>query len=415
MLLAAALENRSEHPLAEAVVEYVRAEGKGRDLPLSNFSAAPGRGVAAEYLGEPLRGGTPEFVSEIAHLPPEAERELDRYSEEGKTPLCFAHEKRFLGIIAVADTLRPDAKDAVAALSRMGLRTVLLTGDNPRVAHAVGSALGVNETVSGVLPAEKAAYVAKYRERGPVMMVGDGINDAPALTAADVGVAMGRGTDIAIASADAVILGEELSAAVRLFRISAATLRVIKQNLFWAFCYNVIGIPLAAGAFTALLGWELPPMFGALAMALSSVTVVLNALRLSVFDPSKEGRIRAKRRAAAEDAAALTAKIPSPRTDTEEGVGTEKDSDEAVANGENHSEIAEKEHKKMEKKTVLAVEGMMCPHCEARVKAALEAVPGVVSATPDHKTGKATVVVSDADEKALVAAVEAAGYPAKLI
>lgn len=411
--LAAALESRSEHPLAEAVVEYARAAGVEGEFSLSGFAAVLGFGVSAEYRGLPLRGGTPAFISKIAPLPPEARGELDRLSAEGKTPLCFAHGARFLGIIAVADTLRPDARAAVAELSRMGLRTVLLTGDNPRVADAVGRALGVEETVSGVLPAEKAAYVAKYRERGPVMMVGDGINDAPALTAADLGVAMGRGTDIAIASADAVILGEELSAVVRLFRISAATLRVIKQNLFWAFCYNAVGIPLAAGAFTALLGWELPPMFGALAMCLSSVTVVLNALRLSAFDPSKPSRIRAKRRAVGK---VVPAEVPTAEhgemKENEETIGESVKTEEKE---EKIKETEEKEQTKMQKEIVLSVEGMMCPHCEARVKKALEEVSGVVSAAPDHKTGNATVTADGGtDVAALIAAVEAAGYPAKL-
>ena len=374
--LALALEEKSEHPLAGAVVEYARGAGTAEGVALAEFAAVAGLGVSARLGDEILLGGSVTFVEKSVTLSPRQKRAAEALAEKGKTPL---------GILAVEDTLRPDAKEAIAELSRMGISTVLLTGDNRRVAEAVGLSLGVDETVSEVLPVEKASHVKKCAERGAVLMVGDGINDAPALVAADVGVAMGQGTDIAIASADAVILGEELSAAVRLVRLSRATLRVIKQNLFWAFCYNAVGIPLAAGAFTFALGWELPPMFGALAMSLSSVTVVFNALRLSLYDPAKPPKWQKMKKKA-------------PHTAGEK------------------TEIKKEENRAMEQKEItLAVEGMMCPHCESRVKKALEEVAGVLTALPSHKTGTVAVTLEDgADTAALVAAVEAAGYPAKL-
>ena len=279
---AVALESRSEHPLARAVV--LCGEEKGlKPAEVSGFKALPGNGLQAVLDGETLLGGSLKYTGGLISLPDEMKREADRLSGEGKTPLVFLKGKRLLGMIAVADTIREDSPEAVAALKRMGMKVVMLTGDNLRTAEAIGAKAGVDEVIAGVLPDGKEAVVRRLKEAGKVIMVGDGINDAPALTRADTGIAIGAGTDVAVDAADVVVMKSRLSDAAAAVRLSRATLRNIRENLFWAFFYNVIGIPLAAGVYYPLFGWQLNPMFGAAAMSLSSFCVVTNALRLNLF------------------------------------------------------------------------------------------------------------------------------------
>ena len=295
---------------------------------------------------------------------------------EGKTPLFFARNDTYAGMIAVADRIKPDSAAAVRALRHMGLRVVMVTGDRESTARALASEAGISEVVAGVLPDGKEEVVRRLSETGKVAMVGDGINDAPALTRADVGIAIGAGADVAMDAADVVLVRSNLSDLVTAIRLARATLRNIRENLFWAFFYNCLGIPLAAGVFISLLGWQLNPMFGAAAMSLSSFTVVTNALRLNHFRP-----------------------LSLPAVAAPEAQKNTKKQKTEVTEGE-----------KMMKKT-LKIEGMMCGHCEAHVKQALEAVPGVTGATADHTTGSATVTLSAAvSDESLAAAVEKAGY-----
>ncbi len=363
---AYALEYKSEHPLAGAICRY--AETKRVHLSgVSDFAIAPGHGLTAKLDGAVLAGGNEAFIAAFAPVDEAAKSTAEKLAEEGKTPLFFARDGQLLGIIAVADVIKPDSPAAVAALRRMGLRVVMLTGDNRRTAEAIGRQVGVDEVIAQVLPDGKEAVVRRLQEDGPVAMVGDGINDAPALTRADTGIAIGAGTDVAIEAADVVLMHSRLWDVPGAIRLGRATLRNIHQNLFWAFIYNVIGIPLAAGVFTGWLGWELNPMFGAAAMSLSSFCVVSNALRLNLF------RFR-----------------PAPIDATVMDKTT-------------------KEEHLMEK--TLQVEGMMCPHCEARVRNALMAVPEVTEAVTSHEAGTATVTLSaDVEDTVLIAAVETAGY-----
>ena len=365
LTLAAALERGSEHPLARAILE--RAGELALTPPaVADFRALPGNGVAATLDGAALTGGSLAFVS--AHLPVDGalSDKAAALSEEGKTPLLFAKDGQLLGLIAVADTVKEDSREAVRQLQNMGIRVVMLTGDNERTARAIGAQVGVDEVIAGVLPDGKEAVIRKLQARGKVAMVGDGINDAPALTRADVGLAIGADTDVAIEAADVVLMKSALSDVPAAIRLSRATLRNIHQNLFWAFFYNSIGIPLAAGVFVGL-GLTLNPMFGAAAMSLSSFCVVTNALRLNLV------------------------KIRDTRHDKK------------------IHHRSKKEDKIMEK--TLKIEGMMCPHCEMRVKKALEAVPGVLEATPSHTAGNAVVKLSkDVDDAALKKAVEDQGY-----
>ena len=358
--VACALEQHSEHPLGDAVREY-GAENGIVPAAVTEFAVLPGNGLTARLEGVTLRGGNRPFISNYAAVSPETAALADRLAEEGKTPLFFAADDRLLGIIAVADRIKEDSPAAVAQLKRMGIRVVMLTGDNARTAAAIGKQVGVDEVISDVLPADKEEHIRRLMEVGPTAMVGDGINDAPALTRAHLGIAIGAGTDIAMDAADAVLTHSRLSDAAAALRLGRATLRNIRQNLFWAFIYNTIGIPLAAGLFISLLGWELNPMFGAAAMSLSSFCVVTNALRLNFI------------------------KLHT--------ANTEKQKEETI----------------MEK--VIKVEGMMCPHCEAHVKKALEEIPGVTAAVASHTAGTATVTLSeDVDVAVLKAAVEAQGY-----
>jgi Cu2+-exporting ATPase len=365
--VASALEQMSEHPLAKAIINYTSVIGVS-PCESENFSALFGNGVFCTVFGEDCYGGSYKFISEKAEIPPDAISYYETLSEAGKTPMLFTKGGRLLGIIAVADTVREDSKEAISELHKMGLRTVMITGDNERCARSIGMAVGVDEVISGLMPGEKEKVVKELSEAGRVVMVGDGINDAPALTRADVGMAIGRGTDIAIDSADVVLVRSTLLDVVSALKLSRATLKTIYENLFWAFIYNLIGIPLAAGAFIYLFGWELNPMFGALAMSLSSFSVVMNALRLNLKNFFKKY--------------------------------------------EKTNNYTLKEEEEMVK--VLEIDGMMCPHCEARVKQVLESLSGVLCADVSHKNGTARVIsnaeLSDAE---LTDAVTNAGYKVK--
>ena len=380
---AAALESKSEHPLAAAVTRAAEAAG----IPIgeaSDFAAHIGSGVSGKYKGSEAIGGSAGFIGGKLALDGGTEKLVSELSDEGKTPLLFALGGELRGIIAVADTIKSDSAEAIAQLKKMGLRTVMLTGDNERTAKAIGRAAGVDEVIAGVLPEGKSEAISRLKKSGGVAMVGDGINDAPALTGADIGIAIGAGTDVAIDAADVVLMHSDLSDAAAAVRLSRATLRNIYENLFWAFIYNIIGIPLAAGAFAKLFGWELDPMFGAAAMSLSSFCVVTNALRLNLFKlhDTKHDRPRAGRRKAIKEAAENT-------------VITEDLSPAADA----------------EKTVVLSVEGMMCPHCEATVKKALETLEFVEEATASHEAGTAVVRLrGEADFEAMKSAVEGQGY-----
>ncbi len=367
LALTASLESRSEHPLAKAILDKA-AELNIQTREVADFTALPGNGLTAKLDGAEIFGGNLNFIKAKATLPDSVLRRAEELSAQGKTPLFFSKGNAFLGLVAVADTIKPDSPQAVKELKGMGIRVVMLTGDNQRTAEAIGKQAGVDEVIAGVLPDGKESVIRRLSSYGKVAMVGDGINDAPALTRADIGIAIGAGADIAVDAADVVLMKGSLLDVSAAVRLSRATLRNIHQNLFWAFFYNSIGIPLAAGLFVGF-GLTLNPMFGAAAMSLSSFCVVTNALRLNlckVHDPSHD---RAK----------------------------------PVINKNENQTIKE------EKKMTLKIEGMMCAHCEATVKKALEAVAGVQSAEVSHVTGTA-VVTGTADAEALKAAVVAQGY-----
>ena len=364
--VALALEAKSEHPLSRAVLRYAEKTGLSPETT-ENFEALAGRGLTATLSGQKIFGGSRDFIAETLAMPEALSERADALAGEGKTPLFFATEEKILGFIAVADVIKEDSRRAVEDLRGMGVRTVMLTGDNQRTAEAVGREAGVDEIVAGVLPDGKENVVRDLQAKGKTAMVGDGINDAPALTRADVGVAIGAGADVAVDAADVVLMKSRLADAVAAVRLSRATLRNIKENLFWAFVYNLVGIPLAAGVFIPLTGWKLTPMFGAAAMSLSSFCVVTNALRLNFF------RLYG---------------------DNESGIIKEEKT---------------KEVQTMEKK--MKIEGMTCGHCEARVKKTLEALPGVAEAKVSHETGTAVVTLSaDVADDALKQAVEAEDY-----
>ena len=367
LTLAAALEKRSEHPLARAVMHRADEE-KLSITEISDFRALPGNGLTATLCGEELLGGSLSFISTKAQIPSDLRMKAESLAEEGKTPLFFAKGGRLAGIIAVADVMKEDSPAAITALRNMGIRVVMLTGDNERTARAIGRQAGVDEVIAGVLPEGKENVIRTLQKKGKVAMVGDGINDAPALTRADIGIAIGAGTDVAIDAADVVLMKSQLSDVPAAIRLSRATLRNIHENLFWAFFYNVIGIPLAAGVWIPLFGWTLNPMFGAAAMSLSSFCVVSNALRLNLFklhDAGKDKKIKSKKH--------------------------------------------HQEENKMEK--TMKIEGMMCGHCEAAVKKALEAVDGVASAEVSHTSGTAVVTLSKpVDNAVLKKAVEDKDY-----
>ena len=367
---AAALEKKSEHPLARAILQLA-GERSMEIAEVEGFEAKPGNGLVATLAGDALAGGNLKFISAQAAVPAALRTAAETLAEAGKTPLFFSRAGRLIGIIAVADVIKPDSPAAVRELQNMGIRVVMLTGDNARTAKAIGREAGVDEVIAGVLPEGKESVIRELKTQGKVMMVGDGINDAPALTRADIGAAIGAGTDIAIDAADVVLMKSRLSDVPAAIRLSRATLRNIHENLFWAFIYNVIGIPLAAGVWIPLFGWQLNPMFGAAAMSLSSVCVVTNALRLNFFN------IRSAKR----DKKIKTVEV----------------------------KIEAKETATMEK--TMKIEGMMCAHCEARVKKCLEALPQVDEAVVSHERGTAVLKLNaDVSDDVLKKAVEDQGY-----
>ena len=367
---AAALEKKSEHPLARAILQLA-GERSMEIAEVEGFEAKPGNGLVATLAGDALAGGNLKFISAQAAVPAALRTAAETLAEAGKTPLFFSRAGRLIGIIAVADVIKPDSPAAVRELQNMGIRVVMLTGDNARTAKAIGREAGVDEVIAGVLPEGKGSVIRELKTQGKVMMVGDGINDAPALTRADIGAAIGAGTDIAIDAADVVLMKSRLSDVPAAIRLSRATLRNIHENLFWAFIYNVIGIPLAAGVWIPLFGWQLNPMFGAAAMSLSSVCVVTNALRLNFFN------IRSAKR----DKKIKTVEV----------------------------KIEAKETATMEK--TMKIEGMMCAHCEARVKKCLEALPQVDEAVVSHEQGTAALKLNaDVSDDVLKKAVEDQGY-----
>ena len=368
--LSCSLEAKSEHPLAKAVLEKADALGI-RAEEVTDFAALSGNGLSARLNGAYLRGGSLSFISGQIPVPESVRLQAEQLAGQGKTPMLFTRDDTLLGIIAVADTIKDDSPQAVRELQNMGIRVVMLTGDNERTAKAIGAQAGVREVIAGVLPDGKESAIRALKEQGKVAMVGDGINDAPALTRADIGIAIGAGTDIAIDAADVVLMKSRLSDVPAAIRLSRATLRNIHENLFWAFFYNVIGIPLAAGVWYPLFGLKLNPMFGAAAMSLSSFCVVTNALRLNLFamyDASRDKKRKQKK-----------------------------------------TKNALKEEKAMTK--TMKIEGMMCGHCEARVKKTLEAIPGVAQAEVSHETGTAVVTLHEAvADEALKKAVEEQDY-----
>jgi Cu2+-exporting ATPase len=390
-LLAAAysLEKKSEHPLAKAVVKKAQELGITAE-DCADFKIHPGNGLTALVAGKKLAGGNLAFIRGNATIADHAEETAEKLSAQGKTPLFFAKDGALLGIIAVADVIKEDSPAAIREMKEMGLHVVMLTGDNERTAKAIGAQAGVDEVIAGVLPDGKESVIRQLKEKGKVCMVGDGINDAPSLTRADTGVAIGAGADVAVDAADIVLMKNSLADVPALIRLSRATVRNIHQNLFWAFFYNIIGIPLAAGAFVQLFGWHLNPMFGAAAMSLSSFCVVTNALRLNLFKMHKPSTTKNSSGAAIHDKDAANS--------TQIGVGS------------NITDKTDKETTTMSEKT-LKIEGMMCSHCEMHVKKALEAIQGVESAVASHEKGNAVVTLSaTVDDATLRKAVEEAGY-----
>lgn len=364
---ASSLESKSEHPLAKAVVQKA-IDSNIKTLDTTDFKSLTGNGVSAKINGKTIVGGSVKHISSIANIDEKVIKQADDLATKGKTPLLFVMDNRLLGIIAVADVVKSDSPKAIKELQNMGIKVVMVTGDNEKTAQAIAKESGVDEVIAGVLPDGKEKVVIRYKQKGMVAMVGDGINDAPALTRADIGIAIGAGTDVAIDSADIVLMKSKLTDVSGAIRLSRGTLRNIHENLFWAFIYNVIGIPLAAGVWIPIFGWTLSPMFGAAAMSLSSFCVVTNALRLNFLN------IRSSKR------------------------------DRKIKNKTNKKE-------KNTMTTTLKINGMMCPHCEATVKTALESIDGVTSAEVSHESGTAVVTLSkEVNEDVLKKAVVDKGY-----
>ena len=382
LALAASLEKRSEHPLAKAILKYV-GEQQLIVEDVSEFEALPGNGLTAVRKGVKLAGGNYAFIRTQTEVSEDLLKQSEALAEQGKTPMFFSENGRLAGIIAVADTMKEDSRQAVSELRNMGIRVVMLTGDNERTARAIGAQAGVDDVIAGVLPDGKESVIRKLQQYGKVAMVGDGINDAPALTRADMGIAIGAGTDVAIDAADVVLMKSRLSDVAAAVRLSRATLRNIHENLFWAFFYNVIGIPLAAGVWIPIFGWTLNPMFGAAAMSLSSFCVVTNALRLNLFnmhDAKKDKKLK--------NPAIIKELVDNNKT--------------------NHNQ-ENKEIGTMKK--TMKIEGMMCGHCEATVKKALEGLDGVTSAEVSHEAGTAVVELSaDVTDDVLKKTVEDKDY-----
>ena len=381
LLAALALEQKSEHPLAHAIVRLAQEKQITCDA-VEEFEAVAGNGLTGTQKGVRLTGGNRKFIESRVKIPAEIAKAADSLAEQGKTPLFFAEGEKLIGMIAVADVIKKDSYQAIQELKNMGIHVVMLTGDNERTAKAIGSQAGVDEVIAGVLPDGKEEVVRKLKEKGKVTMVGDGINDAPALTRADIGMAIGAGTDIAIDAADVVLMKSRLLDVPAAIRLSRATLRNIHENLFWAFFYNVIGIPLAAGLWYPIFGWKLNPMFGAAAMSLSSFCVVSNALRLNLF-------------------AMYDARKDKKHKNHKKQTTITKDQNKEV-----------KEEKEInEMKKTMEIKGMMCGHCEARVKKTLEAIEGVTEAVVSHESGTAIVTMStEVADDVLKSAVEAQDY-----
>ena len=371
--LAYSLEKKSEHPLARAINQKAEEEGIVSN-EVKDFKALPGNGLTASLDNSVIYGGSYKFISEQVQIPIDIKNKSEHLAEDGKTPLFFSCDGVLHGIIAVADVIKDDSPQAIKEMQNMGIHVVMLTGDNERTAKAIGAQAGVDEVIAGVLPDGKEKVIQKLKQKGKVIMVGDGINDAPALTSADMGIAIGAGTDVAIDAADVVLMKSRLTDVPAAIRLSRATLRNIRENLFWAFIYNIIGIPLAAGVFIKAFGWQLNPMFAAMAMSLSSFSVVTNALRLNfinIHDSKKDNKIKNK----------INNKINNKT----------------------------KEMKTMEK--IIKIEGMMCGHCEAHVKKALEVLEGVEQANVSHEAGTAIVTMTaDISEDILKKTVEEEGY-----
>ena len=376
--IAYALEKKSEHPLAHAILQKVEEAQIHDNLEIKNFLAIAGNGLSGKIDKETVYGGNQRFIEKYAKIPLSMIKKSEELANQGKTPLFFACDEQLIGIIAVADVIKEDSPQAVKELQNMGIRVVMLTGDNERTAKAIGKQAGVDHVIAGVLPEGKESVIRDLKEKGKVAMVGDGINDAPALTRADMGIAIGAGTDIAIDAADVVLMKSRLSDVPAAIRLSRATLKNIHENLFWAFIYNIIGIPLAAGAWYMLLGWKLNPMFGAAAMSLSSFCVVTNALRLNLFkmhDASKDQKIK-----------------------------------NSVVLEEIQVQNITKQEEKTMKKT-MKIEGMMCGHCEAAVKKALESLEGVEEAIVSHEEGTAVVsMTNEVSDDVLTQTVEDKDY-----
>ena len=378
LTMAFALEKKSEHPLAKAILGH--AKSLHLTAPeVTDFHALPGNGLSAVLDNETLIGGSMKFISSQVSVPAALSQKAEKLAEEGKTPLLFARNGKLVGIIAVADVIKEDSPQAVKELQNMGIRVVMLTGDNERTARAIGAQAGVDDVIAGVLPDGKESVIRSLKEQGKVAMVGDGINDAPALTRADIGIAIGAGTDIAIDAADVVLMKSRLSDVPAAVRLSRATLKNIHENLFWAFFYNVIGIPLAAGVWIPIFGWTLNPMFGAAAMSLSSFCVVTNALRLNLFkihDTKKDKKIK--------QATSIEVK--------------------------NDYNKKEKEQKTMVKVTV-NVEGMMCGHCEAHVNEAIKKAFGVEEVVSSHESNTTVFTAPEkVDEDKIRQTIKDAGY-----
>ena len=380
---AYSLESKSEHPLAKAIVAYGE-EKQTKQLAVTGFKALPGNGLEGKVGDADVKGGSLKFAQSQTKIPEKIRNQAEKLAEEGKTPLMFLKNGILMGMIAVADVIRADSSQAVKELQDMGIEVVMLTGDNERTAKAIGCQAGVDRVIAGVLPDGKEEVIRKLKEQGKVAMVGDGINDAPALTRADMGIAIGAGADVAIDAADVVLVKSRLSDVPAAIRLSRGTLRNIHENLFWAFFYNVIGIPLAAGIWIPVFGWKLNPMFGAAAMSLSSFCVVTNALRLNLLnvkDSRKDKKIRSK------------AAVPAGKVVAAAEINTE----------------TKKENMTMTK--TMKIEGMMCGHCEAAVKKALEALDGVAGAEVSHEKGTAVVTLEkDVDNAVLTKAVEDKDY-----
>ncbi len=401
LIAALSLECKSEHPLARAVIEYAREKGV-KETEVSYFEILPGNGLKAKYEGDYLVGGSLKYIKGQVVISRAMEEQAEALAMQGKTPLFFTKGDKLLGMIAVADVMKPDSKEAVAQLQNMGIRVVMITGDNEKTANAIGKEAGVDQVIAGVLPDGKEAAITELMKLGKVAMVGDGINDAPALVKADMGIAIGAGADVAIDAADVVLMKSSLMDVPAAIRLSRAVLRNIHQNLFWAFFYNCIGIPLAAGAFIAVLGWELNPMFGAAAMSLSSFCVVSNALRLNlvkVYNAKRDKKVKP----------ALMAGIAVENAEIEKCAGSE-----SACSCENTSEAnktMEERKENINMKKTMKITGMMCGHCSGRVKKVLEAMAEVDEAIVSHEEGTAVLTLNaEVADEVLKKTVEDEGY-----